>query len=299
MNNKATWYRRFYDFLVRKWFITAIIFSQTSLWFLILQFFGKQWGLIDKNGNLDATATTLSILFILFNFAFSIVKTFFDKENEKGKHHGQQILRKILDELNSENKVKLSRYSKGIDSYQEGQKIESCIDPYIQIEEILKSIQSAISSISDAAKTQIGLSLIIKTEQEWECISRLNLDDDLPIKEILSSPTSTIRKMIDTNRPYIFWPDKRDGFAVQEYLKSAFDETLPIMGSIYCKDISIKNDDRIILNAIISLTTYGTLICGSKDDSEIDRFVKTIMPEFELRLKIELCLLFMERFIGW
>jgi len=80
-----------------------------------------------------------------------------------------------------------------------------------------------------------------------------------------------------------------------EYVFSQCDEQYNNIGSIYCKDISIKDKEgNAVIKAILSVTTYGNQICGQEDKSGISRFVADIMPEFELRLKVELCLLYMK-----
>jgi len=93
-----------------------------------------------------------------------------------------------------------------------------------------------------------------------------------------------------------------DGYKNHQYTKNR-NEELPEQssipwGSIYCKDISIStNEKKVILQAILTVTTYRNLICGPNDHSEINRFISEIMPEFELRLKIELSLLYIERYL--
>jgi len=129
--------------------------------------------------------------------------------------------------------MKLDRYINGIDSYiDEADKI-AIIDPSAQIEVILGIIQSFIDKITGMGKNNIGISLIIKTNfnsqilhENWELLSSLNVEHDLSINDLLSDQNSTIRHLIDERRPYIFWPDKYDGYKRQEYTKNS-DEFLP------------------------------------------------------------------------
>jgi hypothetical protein len=107
MANKANWYRRFYDFLVRKWFITSVFFSLTSLWFLLLQFWGSTLSLKDAEDKLTPKASGITLVLIIINVLFSIIKTYSDKRNEDGKSKGQKILSKVLDELCAAKKNKI------------------------------------------------------------------------------------------------------------------------------------------------------------------------------------------------
>ncbi|GAB6392941.1 MAG: hypothetical protein MdMp014T_2314 [Treponematales bacterium] len=305
---KAKWYRRFYDWLVRKWFITSVFFSLSSLWFLLLQLWGKQWQLMDDKGVLIPKASVLSFVFAISNVIFSLIKTYSDRRNEDGKHQGQEILDKVLDELGAAKKVKLGRYINGIISYGTGTDKIKLIEPSTQIGEILKTIQSAICRITGLDKSKVGVGVIIKKDinsgaphEGWDSLPSLNIDGDLSMQEILSDKHSTVRQIIDKNVTCKFWPDKHDGYIKSEYVANrneSNNENIP-WGSIYCKDISIKteNDQKVILKAIITVTTYENYICGPNDDSEIARFCTKIMPAFELRLKIELCLLYIERFL--
>jgi len=219
MANKAKWYRRFYDFFVRKWFITSIFFSLSSLWFLLLQFWGRNLSLVNAEGKLTSEASGISLVLIIINVLFSIIKTYSDKRNEDGKRKGHTILSKVLDELCAEKKIKLSRYINGITSYAAETDKITIIDPGTQISEILGTIQSLIDKITGMGKNNIGISLIIKTNstsqvlhENWECLSSLNIDDDLSINDLLLDQNSTVRHLIDEEKPCIFWPDKYDGY---------------------------------------------------------------------------------------
>jgi hypothetical protein len=47
-----------------------------------------------------------------------------------------------------------------------------------------------------------------------------------------------------------------------------------------------------MLPAVLSLTTYGQVLCLPNDHKTIDYIKSIIMPAYEIRLQLELCLLY-------
>jgi hypothetical protein len=292
---RASLKRRLHDFSVNKWWFSSFLFTLSSIWFILLQFFGKQWSFIDEKGVLSQSGVYLTWVFIVVNVVCSILKTLADKKDAEKKSSGHYILRHLVSNLKIAKLAKFDRYNKGILEDAAVFDFERIVSPKEQIHTLLESIRSMISSFSDTEESKIGLSILLYNDDKWSWLDKINIDDDLDIDSIKNDPNSTARHIIDDEELYIFWPDKQEGVRHHKYVPSPRDEQYNNLGSIYCKDISINDySGKDVIKVILTVTTYGNLICDPDDESIKSRFVGDIMPEFELRLRVELCLLKMK-----
>ena len=293
--NKPSTIRKIYEFSMKEWWLSSLLFTMSSIWFILLQFFGSQWALIDINGILSSSGKKWTWTFIIINVLGSVLRTVADRKDTKKKSSGQYILQQLISKLNNAKSTKLDRYKKGIFTDNAEFDFESIVSPQAQIHTLLENIRSIVSGLSGTEDSKIGLSILHHDGVKWDWLDKINIDNDLNIDVLLENSNSTIRHIIDGKKQCIFWPDKQAGKESNMFIPSQTDEQYGLLGSIYCKDISIKdsNGDAVI-KAILSITTYGNQICKQNDESEKSRFVADIMPEFELRLKVELCLLKMK-----
>jgi len=280
---------------MKEWWLSSILFTMASIWFILLQFFGRQWLLVDENGILSQSGKKWTWVFILINLIGSILRTLADRKDLKKKSSGHYILRQLIDKLHNAKLIKLDRYTKGVFTDSADFDFESIVSPKDQIHTLLENIRSMVSGLSDTEESKIGLSILYHDGKKWSWLDKINIDDDLSIDNIFNNPNSTVRHIIDERKQCIFWPEKRVGMEQNAFVPSQIDERYNFFGSIYCKDISIKDTNgNDFIKAILSVTTYGNLICKQNDKNEKSRFIEDIMSEFELRLKVELCLLKMK-----
>jgi hypothetical protein len=287
--------RKIYDFSVNKWWFSSFLFTISSIWFILLQFFGKQWSFIDEKGVLSQSAIFWTWVLIVVNVVCSVLKTLADKKDTEKKSSGQYILKKLLSNLYNAKLTKLNRYNKGVLEDAAEFDFGGIVSPREQIHTLMESIRNMVSGLSDTEESKIGLGILFYEDNKWNWLDKINIDNDLDIDGIINNHNSTASHIIDDKKLFIFWPDKRVGEKNHEYVPSPCDVQYNNIGSIYCKNISINDDDgKNIIKAILCITTYGNQICSQNDESAKSRFVADIMPEFELRLKVELCLLNMK-----
>jgi len=287
--------RRAYDFSVSKWWVSSLFLTMASIWFILLQFFGRNWGLVDNTGVLSRSGKIFTCIFIFINIAASVLKTLGDRIDTDKKSRGQYILTNLISNLNGAKLTKLDRYTKALLKNSTEFDFEDTVSPKEQIHVLLESIRNMVSCVSDTEESKIGLSILFYNGNDWTWLDKINIENDLDIEELVNNTNSSIRHIIDGKKQLIFWPDKRVGKEKNEYISGQCDELYNNLGSIYCKDIGIKDEKgNDIITAILSVTTYGNQICGQENEIDKSRFVADIMPEFELQLQVELCLLYMK-----
>jgi hypothetical protein len=290
--NKASKSRRLYDFSIKNWWLSALLFTLSSNWFVLVQFFGKKWGIVNAvSGELEIHGIVISSIFIVITLAFSVIRTLADRKNEDAKYRGQTILKHLLEEINASKRAKLDKYIKYASNVKTSQFMD-VITPEHHVEKLFENIINTINVLFGIDKSNIGISLIYKINQNWEWLQHQNTTEDLSLEEIISNPNTTARQIIDKKKPILFFPDKRVGISNQQFVSSKLDNLYQNMGSIYCSDVGIKHNGKDIMQAVFSLTTYKQQLCGQNDSSAIDRVVADIMPTFLVRLQVELCLFY-------
>jgi len=285
--------RRLYDFFLKKWYLSALMFTLSSHWFILLQFFGKKWDIINDSGELKIFGIIISVVFVLLTFAFTIIKTLADVKNENGKFRGQMMLNQLLEEINASKVIKLSKYIEYIANTNAGEFINS-ITPDQHIKDLCNNLQNTINNLFGIDKSKIGISIVYNINDKWEWLHKLNVDDDLSITQLTTNSNTSLYQIISGRAHVIFWADKKEGIAQQQFVASELDKINNSAGSIYCADISIKKDEKIILQAVLTLTTYDQMLCLPNDNKTIDYLSSIIMPAFQIRIKLEMCLLYVK-----
>jgi hypothetical protein len=295
--DKKTFKRKMYDFFVKRWYLSAIIFTLSSNWFILLQFLGKKWLWLDTNGELAPRTKLVSLMFVCITTVFTVIKTLSDKRNDEGKENGQMILGRLLDDVTDCKESKLHRYLHLISRNITHEDFMDHIRPESEINDIFSAIQNSISNICGINKSNIGLSIIyrfdINDKNAWKWLDRVHTNNDLSLKQLIDNPLTSARQIIDGNKDKIFFADKREAIDKNLFVPGMIDKDNDNIGSIYCGDISLKQDDDVvIMQAIFTITTYVQQLCEKNDNSSINRIRSLIIPAFELRLKIELALFY-------
>jgi hypothetical protein len=258
-----------------------------------LQFFGKRWGVLDDSGELGICGIIISVVFVLLTLTFTIVKTLADVKNEDGKFRGQTMLNQLLEEINASKRIKLNKYIEYAANTNVGEFI-TIITPDQQIKDLCNNLQNIINNLFGIDKSKIGLSIVYYINKKWEWLHKLNVDDDLNIDQLTTNPNTSLFQIISSKSHVVFWADKKEGITQQQFVASELDKSYNNAGSIYCADISIKKDKTIILPAVLSLTTYDQMLCLPTDNKTINYLTSMIMPAFQIRIELELCLLYIK-----
>lgn len=298
----SDWFSSIHDYFTKRWFIAAILFTIPAFGFTFVELFGRNLGWIGEDGKLVSFPKVILIVLFVLSFLFSLLKSYADSDSDNARRNGQFVLDKMLQGVNTIKYKKFQRFVEYIDSHNDSTNASPFFEitqPKKQIEAIFDVIQEMLSEIFGISRNNVGISIVYKTDKgrKWDWLNTLNIENDLPLKDLLENPNSTIKKIIDGDRNLIFYPDKRRGIEKQEYISGRADDTNNNIGSIICKDISIATDHRYI-HAILSVSTYGNQLCGEKDFDAIGKIERIILPAIERRLQLELALLYIREVVA-
>jgi hypothetical protein len=295
---RATLPRRIYDFFTRRWYLSAVILTLSSQWFVILKLFGKDLRLVDAGGSFLPFTHFITWPLVVLSAVFAIVKTAADKYDEDAKTHGQFILESLLESVNAATGKKLRSYCRFIDENRgkpDNLHLRQAIDPEVQIESLLENMQITLSDIFGINRDSIGLSILYRpgTCEHWSWLCTVNAADDMDLETLVSNPSTTARQIVDGKFSSLFLPDKRMGVRVQQYVPGLRDQSFATVGSVLCRDLSIGKPDGH-LQAVLSITTYGKQLCEENDARARYKIENLIVPTFERHLRTELALLFVK-----
>ena len=300
--NKESFLRLIFDYFLRHWVLSTFILTLASNWFIVLTFYGKKWNLIDQStGDLTSFAAGTSWILFIATFIFALLKTGADKWNESAKNNGYLVLQKLLQSLNSVSKFKRRRYYEFITKNYNADKsyaFREQTKPEDNIEFIVENMQVSLDEIFGISRDSIGISIIYKLHdsKDWKWLISANASDDLSLGE-LTKNSSTTANLIINGRASVFYPDKQIAEKKRHYVRGPKDESTKGVGSILCRDISVRTDNKYV-QAVLSLNTYGKQFCDANDLNSIHKIENIVLPIFELRLRLELALLFIKESIN-
>lgn len=279
---------------------------------------------------LTKLAFIISVVLVSWMALYGTIKALSDKFNLKQNRNANSLYQGILENILSIVEKKEDRFSRFIEeheekSYESKEKVSifpEITQPIDQITAILQRIQDSIAKTSGISTENVSLSIIYSPKPEsrnyrdWK-IRKVGARKGLDKRQIIGIENTTafqllkeIRKSIkdpkrqkfaeNEGQNFIFYPDKNDAIEKGIYYpdpddilyKKEIKFKKQIVGSIYCKDLSIW-DGTCHFCAILSLSTYGNTICEKYHAANIEKFLGIVMPQYEVRLKIELCLLYM------
>lgn len=134
------------------------------------------------------------------------------------------------------------------------------------------------------ATTERGLSISGLTSQQDGCIS-------------------TFQLLLDSKGHSVFRNSKQVAFEAMQYIpdnEDEYDEDGKLKGSIACFQFDIKKNNRAIIEFVVTISSYAQqFVQGMADGDEVVQNVKhnlekVVLPNYIVRAKIELCLLYIK-----
>ena len=293
--------RCIYDFFIKHWFVSTLILTLSSNWFVFLTFYGKDYGLINTKGVLKPEVHLLTIGFVILSVIFALVKTLADRHNEKAKNNGQFILEAMIDSMDLVAIKKLKRFAdyihtnKGRNDITYEHVFKSIAQPEAQINSMLENIQVSLSEIFGITRNNIAISIIYKISEddEWKWLNQLDQTGGLGLKEIVSSSSSSFNYVKKHQEPFFFYPDKKEAIKLSQYTPEPKESKTGVMGSVLIREMSIGNDIKYV-SAYLCISTYGKQLCEQKDISTKNKIESIILPSFVKRLQLEMSLLYIK-----
>lgn len=294
-NKKLTYFRKFYNWSIKHWVISALLPLSSSI-FLFLSLFGTNFGLRRPDGTLPTIVLVIGLILFVISIVYSGLKGSADKWNEKTKYHGQKVLGHINSSLNSLKEYKYRRIENFIKANSNHTNpFLSITQPRDQIEIILANMRTVLGLIFGIEKESIGVSILIKIDDnDWDWVQSINIKESITKEELVENKRTTSYHIINGHDHFLFFPNKKTGIEKGMYVPDALDKSSNNVGSIFCSDISV---DKEKVRAILSISTYSTQLCREADMVANKLLVEKIFPAYEIRLKVELALLYIKEVI--
>lgn len=281
------------EYLKNHWVTNTIITSIPSIFFLLVQTAGRQFHLVDENGNLYKIALIIFITCIVIDILFTGYK-FYRENNETNKYKdGQTILSNTLSSLDTIDDSICSQLEKFITTSKKNEYFREPFSyttkPEQTIRYIFKELIVCLSNLTDLKREQIGVSIIYKFdfEDDWQTPISENVSGT-SIKEILKNPNSTASKLINEKRDIICFANKNKAFINGCYIASSKDDDKK-SGSIICANAMISNGENTYITGVLSITTYGKQLFRENDEYTKESVTDAILPPFRKVIRKELC----------
>lgn len=151
-------------------------------------------------------------------------------------------------------------------------------------------------------ENEMYVSLFYKfhTSEKWRQADSMFPEVGLSITDVTTNPNSTFSQVLNSKNGIIFINDKQAGLHLGQYIPDKddkYDDDSNLKGSILCYRIICKKDDINLITAVLSISTYNKRIEPSNQSDKVkntqDNICNYIITEFEKRIKIELCLLYL------
>ena len=238
------------------------------------------------------------------------LKTLLLEQTENGL-----VLRNLSSSANEICGSKLSTLMDKVNDYVEHpQKVPPTIisNPKRQLESLAKELSICLADLLKFQErryvTELFTSIIYRFPQEkdkdwhWATPERGLSISALTTKH--DNMVSTFRYLLDGKGHSVFRNSKQAAFDAGHYIpdnEDEYDENEKLKGSIACFQYEIRKNNKILVEFIITVTSYGQqFVQGMTDDDEIVKNIrynldKVVIPNYIVRAKIELCLLYLEQ----
>lgn len=313
----------------KHWVITLIFVTLPAFWLpLLYTFFGVQLGL---TAVAEQSCQLTTIGRIIMGICFAVVAigngaTIYDEkvngedlrleelnaELLEQKENGL-VLRDLNNSANTICESKLATLTDKVDYYiahpAEAPAVVS--DPRKQLNSLAQELSICLAGLLKFQDRRnvadLFTSIIFRFPQnkdknwQWATSERgLSIPDLFTGRE---GRKSTFKSLLDNKGHSIFRNSKQSALENNQYIadnEDEYDEEEKLKGSIACFQYEIKKNNRVIIEFVVTITSYSQqFVQGMKDGDDIVKNVKhnlekVVMPNYMVRAKIELCLLYIK-----
>lgn len=174
----------------------------------------------------------------------------------------------------------------------------SRLNPVTKIDCIFEHATELLAERFGCPKNEISMCLIYKKDKqtEWKVINRKNLSDyQLDLERLMSNSESTFNSVLKTPGNFEFFVDKNDAYNSGKYVKTKSELNRELKGSIYCKNLSIYDDNNNLIKGFA--LSIGTTFCDDSDEFS-SNICKKMFKIIEDDIKGELIVFHMIEHIG-
>lgn len=323
---------KFAEWQHKHWVASLLLVRLMALWFsFIIAYGGESLRLITTSNNkkqltwLGVICTVILILFVVIGD----ISIKFERDRDKKKHdNGAMFILKIVRDATS--RLCDSKYNtlvNIIDNINRGIRTsvpEIISNPEKQLIELADQLSNSLCRLLQENKGEkwrqsdvfVSIAYEYPSEEQgkWHWATRergLSLDD--LFKKDTNGRISTMQFCLEKIGNKVFFNSKQDAFQEKHYIPDnddEYDSNGKLLGSIACFEDTIKKNDVEYIHYVLTISTYDKRFVSieqsdyeKSEDADIAyneaveatsyNMRKNVVCEFQMRAKIELCLLYL------
>jgi hypothetical protein len=282
--------------------VAAAALSLPAIGFIVVEVAGQDIGLLGEDGALTFVGRWIFWPLVLLSLAFNTLKARADKYQSRALRDGHFLYLKLLDAVNITTQAKLDRFTRFVSEYRNQRSVRPfrlITKPTEHMRRILENLQFLLSELSGIPRADICLSLAVRldTTKTWEWLLPPTVDNDLGIADLVRDKRSAFRGVVEGANACVVIADKRLGAEQGRYVPSPRDESYGRVGSAICRKLVIDAGEECV-TAVLSISTFGKLLFAPGDTDTPRKIETVLLPAFDIRLRLELCLLYIQRVIA-
>lgn len=281
------------EFLKRHFYISLFLDALLTLWYsLILPIWAKPI-FFDENDKITVLGVVISIFLTLLTLGFSIFRGIIDAKVRNSDEYQKVFnengfLKKLLSGFYSVCGKKLNFLITNIDkSSIKSNAIGQLGELFAQISNCLSFLLSSDSNRIENEDLFVNMLYKFDADDNWR---HLPVDEMGISDEKLFSDNSFLSCLMRGNSNYLFYNSKEELRQEGKYIRDNRDteENGELQGSILGLRISVRINHFDRITALLFVSTFDKKFTLNDKGDNVKNNIKTILSQFEARIKIEL-----------
>lgn len=301
----------------KHWICYTIILSLPTIWFTLLcPVFGTIIHVKNQDGEFTLCGKFLSVIVIMVSVGIALFNNYYSSKSEFGeleKLRGHiEYLEKIENSVDSICDEKATQIRRTIQRVKNNEKAspEIISKPSNQLKRILEQIATCLVTFMERPDEKFSFKDFLVTlaynfpeeNKEWIWLDG-TIEGGITLEELTDlSKTSTFNYIRTRKKTYYFNNSKEDAKQQDQYIYDSndwtnFEDKKPV-GSIFCYNFKIRQNNIVYVDAILSISTQGKRFVKNGDKQKIenvkDNMINLVKEHFGRRITIELGLLYLD-----
>ena len=282
----------FKKILKTSWLSSASVIL-AGLYYGTLDIWGDEWGWISNYKNIHGCIYSILMLLTIF---FVLCKCILDIKEEKVKKDKEELLKKFLIFIKNVVQAKRTRFFDRVARIELNKRFnffDEITHPKDQLRFIMTQVVDFLEFYG-VNRNHVEMTILGTNRDlvKWEYELVLDRQKQYTDANKIMSNNSLAKKSIDSGES-TFLSDLNEGVRQNLFYKSNRSDTVNNIGSIYCKPVTLKIQDKTY-KYVFTLVSYGTYLCSPTDQQEANEFA-TLLDEIGDRVELELHLLAMKQ----
>jgi len=282
----------FKKILKTSWLSSASVIL-AGLYYGTLDIWGDEWGWISNYKNIHGCIYSILMLLTIF---FVLCKCILDIKEEKVKKDKEELLKKFLIFIKNVVQAKRTRFFDRVARIELNKRFnffDEITHPKDQLRFIMTQVVDFLEFYG-VNRNHVEMTILGTNSDlvKWEYELVLDRQKQYTDANKIMSNNSLAKKSIDSGES-TFLSDLNEGVRQNLFYKSNRSDTVNNIGSIYCKPVTLKIQDKTY-KYVFTLVSYGTYLCSPTDRQEANEFA-TLLDEIGDRVELELYLLAMKQ----